>query len=76
MEMSFGIWGYHFHGIFLLAFGILYFLANQLMEHLAMTIYADVLRNTYGDVINGILMAYYITIINQVNGALNGKSSK
>lgn len=41
-----------------------------------MTIYADVLRNTYGDVINGILMAYYITIINQVNGALNGKSSK
>ena len=34
------------------------------MEHLPMTIYADVLRNTYGDVINGILMAYYIYIYN------------
>jgi hypothetical protein len=59
--MSFGIWGYNFHGIF--SFGILYFfLANQLNGHLPMTIYANVLRNAYGDVINGILMAYYITI--------------
>ena len=45
-----------FMAFFLLAYCI--FLANQLNGHLPMTIYADVLRNTYGDVINGTLMAY------------------